>query len=204
MYYINSLDRLINQLTRLPGIGERSARRLAFYILKQPQQEATRLVDAIKTVKERVKRCSICNNFSEEDPCPICRDEKRNRSVICVVEEPQDVFLFERIREYRGLYHVLGGAISPLKGINPESLNINSLLKRVENGGIKEVILATDPDTEGEATAIYLFKLLQSLRVKVSRLAHGLPAGGDLEFADEITLTHALRGRKEMEEEWEI
>lgn len=204
MYYINSLDRLINQLTRLPGIGERSARRLAFYILKQPQQEATRLVDAIKTVKERVKRCSICNNFSEEDPCPICRDEKRNRSVICVVEEPQDVFLFERIREYRGLYHVLGGAISPLKGINPESLNINSLLKRVENGGVKEVILATDPDTEGEATAIYLFKLLQSLRVKVSRLAHGLPAGGDLEFADEITLTHALRGRKEMEEEWEI
>jgi len=204
MYYINSLDRLINQLTRLPGIGERSARRLAFYILKQPQQEAARLVDAIKTVKERVKRCSICNNFSEEDPCPICRDEKRDRSVICVVEEPQDVFLFERIREYRGLYHVLGGAISPLKGINPESLNINSLLKRVENGGVKEVILATDPDTEGEATAIYLFKLLQSLRVKVSRLAHGLPAGGDLEFADEITLTHALRGRKEMEEEWEI
>ncbi|MCD6574572.1 recombination protein RecR [Candidatus Aerophobetes bacterium] len=204
MYYINSLDRLINQLTRLPGIGERSARRLAFYILKQPQQEAARLVDAIKTVKERVKRCSICNNFSEEDPCPICRDEKRNRSVICVVEEPQDVFLFERIREYQGLYHVLGGAISPLKGINPESLNINSLLKRVENGGVKEVILATDPDTEGEATAIYLFKLLQSLRVKVSRLAHGLPAGGDLEFADEITLTHALRGRKEMEEEWEI
>jgi len=204
MYSVGSLERLINQLTRLPGIGERSARRLAFHILKQPKNETLRLIEAIRAVKDKVKRCSICNNFSEEDPCAICKDEGRDKSVICVVEEPQDVFLFEKIREYRGLYHVLGGAISPLKGVNPEDLNIESLLERVKEGKVKEIILATDPDTEGEATAIYLFKLLSPFKVKVSRLAHGLPAGGDLEFADEITLTHALRGRKDMEESWDV
>ena len=200
MYSIRSLDRLINQLTRLPGIGERTARRLAFYILRQPREESIRLADAIKTVIEKVKRCSLCNSFSESELCPICRDEKRDRKSLCVVEKPQDILLFERIRDYQGLYHVLGGAISPLKGINPEDLSIDVLVERVQNEGIGEVILATDPDTEGEATAIYIAKLLQSLNVKVTRLAHGLPAGGDLEFADEITLTHALRGRKEMEE----
>jgi len=201
MYYIRSLDRLINRLTRFPGIGERTARRLAFYILRQPQDEVRSLVDAIKAVKERVITCSICNNFSETDPCAICRDERRDKTTICVVEEPQDVLLFEKIREYKGLYHVLGGAISPLKGVNPEDIRIDALLQRVKNGNIKEIILATDPDTEGEATAIYISKLFRPLRIKVTRLAHGLPAGGDLEFADEITLTHALRGRKEMEEE---
>ncbi|MBE0479026.1 recombination protein RecR [Candidatus Aerophobetes bacterium] len=201
MYSIRSLDRLINQLTRFPGIGERTARRLAFYILRQPQEEITRLVDAIKAVKEKVKRCSVCNNFSEDEPCSICRNERRDRMSICVVEEPQDVLLFERTREHQGLYHVLGGAISPLRGVNPEHLDIDNLLQRIKNGSIKEVILATDPDTEGEATAIYLSRLFQPLNVKVTRLAHGLPAGGDLEFADEITLTHAFRGRKEMEKE---
>lgn len=200
MYSINSLDRLINQLTRFPGIGERTARRLAFYILRQPEGEVVRLVDAIKGVKEKVKRCSVCNNFSENNPCAICRDERRDKSTVCVVEEPQDVLLFERIREYQGLYHVLGGAISPLKGVNPEDLGVDSLLQRIKNGNIKEIILATNPDTEGEATAIYISRLLQSSKIKVTRLAHGLPAGGDLEFADEITLTHAFRGRKGMEE----
>lgn len=206
MYSIRSLDRLINQLTRLPGIGERTARRLAFYILKQSETEVARLVDAIKTTKEKVKRCSVCNNFCEDEPCPICRDERRDRKTICAVEEPQDVLLFERMREYYGLYHVLGGAISPLRGINPEDLDIDKFFQRVKNCGIQEVILATNPDVEGEATAIYISKLFQPLQIKVTRLAHGLPVGGDLEFADEITLTHAFRGRKEieMEEDFQI
>ena len=201
MYHVKSLDRLINCFTRLPGIGERSARRLAFYILKQPLEEALQLAESIRLLKEKVKSCSICNNLSEVDPCPICSDERRDRSVICVVEEPQDVFLFEKIREYQGLYHVLGGAISPLKGINPEDLSIESLLSRIKNGNIREIILATDPNPEGEATAIYISKLIQPFKIKVTRLAHGLPAGGDLEFADELTLTHALRGRKVIDEE---
>ena len=191
MYYVKSLNRLINQLTKLPGIGERTARRLAFYILKQPQEETIHLINALRALKQKVKKCNICNNFSEDNPCSICRDEKRDRTVICVVEEPQDVFLFERIKDYQGLYHVLGGAISPLKGINPENLSIDAFLQ----------ILATSLDTEGEATAIYISKVLQSSKFKVTRLAHGLPVGGDLEFADEITLTYALRGRKQMEEE---
>jgi len=201
MYYVKSLNRLINQLTKLPGIGERTARRLAFYILKQPQEETIHLINALRALKQKVKKCNICNNFSEDNPCSICRDEKRDRTVICVVEEPQDVFLFERIKDYQGLYHVLGGAISPLKGINPENLSIDAFLQRVKNENLREVILATSLDTEGEATAIYISKLLQSSKFKVTRLAHGLPVGGDLEFADEITLTYALRGRKKMEEE---
>ena len=201
MYYVKSLNRLINQLTKLPGIGERTARRLAFYILKQPQEETIHLINALRALKQKVKKCNICNNFSEDNPCSICRDEKRDRTVICVVEEPQDVFLFERIKDYQGLYHVLGGAISPLKGINPENLSIDAFLQRVKNENLCEVILATSLDTEGEATAIYISKLLQSSKFKVTRLAHGLPVGGDLEFADEITLTYALRGRKKMEEE---
>lgn len=200
MYSIKSLDKLISQLIRLPGIGERSARRLAFYILKQPREEVMQLADAIKMVKEKVLTCSVCHNFSEIDPCSICRDERRDKSSICVVEEPQDVALFEKIKEYRGLYHVLGGAISPLKGINPDDLAIDTLLSRVKNGNIKEIILATDPNPEGEATAIYISKLLQPLGIKVTRLAHGLPVGGDLEFADEITITHAYRGRRSVEE----
>ena len=154
--------------------------------------------DTFKMVKEKVKRCSICNNLSEVDPCSICNDEKRDRTTICVVEEPQDVLLFEKIREYHGLYHVLGGAISPLKGINPEDLTIGLLLNRLKDGNIEEVIVATDPDAEGEATAIYISRLLHPLKIKVTRLAHGLPSGGDLEFADEITLVHALRGRREI------
>lgn len=201
MYYVKSLNRLINQLTKLPGIGERTARRLAFYILKQPQEETIHLVNAIRVLKQKVKRCNICNNFSEDNPCSICRDEKRDRTVICVVEEPQDVLLFERIKDYHGLYHVLGGAISPLKGISPEDLSIDAFSQRVKNENIREVILATNLDTEGEATAIYISKLLQSSKLRVTRLAHGLPVGGDIEFADEITLTYALRGRKQMEEE---
>ncbi len=200
MYSVKALDNLINHLTKLPGIGDRSARRLAFYILKQSKKEVYELIEAIRGVKERVKRCSICNNFSEVDPCHICTDERRDKTTICVVEEPQDVLIFEKTGEYQGLYHVLGGAISPLKGINPEDLTIDALLRRVKNGNIKEIILATDPNTEGEATAIYIYKLIHPLKIKITRLAHGLPAGGDLEFADEITLIHALKGRREVGE----
>lgn len=192
------MNRLIGELSRLPGIGEKTAQRLAFYILKSPKESALSLGEAIKEVKERVRYCSICNNITEEDPCRICQDERRDRSTICVVEGPQDVFLIEKLGEFKGVYHVLGGAISPIKGINPEDIDINGLLRRVKEEKIKEVILATDPDAEGETTAIYIFKMLSSMGVRVTRLAHGLPAGGDLEFADEVTLSQALEGRKEM------
>jgi len=198
MYSVRSLDKLIGQLTRLPGIGERSARRLAFHILRQPVDEAAALANALLAVKRQVKTCPICHNFCEDTPCPVCRDARRDRTRICVVEEPQDIFLFERIGEYRGLYHVLGGSISPLRGVHPDNLTIGQLVKRVQQENIAEIILATDPDTEGEATAIFVARALRQLPVRVSRLAHGLPAGGNLEYADEVTLAHAFRGRHEV------
>ncbi len=198
MYSVKSINKLIGELSKLPGIGEKTAQRLAFYILKSPRESALSLGEAIKEVKDKVRYCSICNNITEEDPCRICRDEGRDRSTICVVEEPQDVFLIEKLGEFKGIYHVLGGAISPIKGINPEDIDIKKLLRRVREEKIKEVILATDPNAEGETTAIYIFKMLSPLKVKVTRLAHGLPAGGDLEFADEVTLSQALEGRREM------
>lgn len=198
MYSVRSLDRLIGCFTRLPGIGERTARRLAFHILRNSLEEATGLAEAILAVKEKVHTCPICHNFCEEAPCPICRDTRRDRTTICVVEEPQDVLLFEKTGEYRGLYHVLGGSISPLRGVHPDNLTIGQLIERVEQEKIAEVILATDPDTEGEATAIFVARMLRQLPVRVSRLAHGLPAGGNLEYADEVTLVHAFRGRHEV------
>lgn len=198
MYSVKSVNRLIGELGKLPGIGEKTAQRLCYYILRMPKESAANLGEAIKEVKERVKYCSVCNNITEQDPCQICRDETRDKSIVCVVEEPQDVFLIERLGEFKGLYHVLGGAISPIKGVNPEDIDVEGLLRRVKEQKMKEVILATDPNVEGETTAIYIFQMLSSLPVQVTRLAHGLPAGGDLEFADEITLSQAFQGRREM------
>lgn len=192
------MDKLIGELNKLPGIGEKTAERLSFFILKNSRENVERLADSLREVKEKVRFCSVCGNITEDDPCRICMDETRDRATICVVEHPQDLFLLERVRQYRGLYHVLGGAISPLKGVGPEDINIGSLLKRVKQGKVTEIILATDPNTEGEATGIYISKLISPHKVKVTRLAYGLPVGGDLEFADEVTLGEALKGRRDI------
>jgi len=192
------LTRLIEQLQRLPGIGKKSAQRLAFYILKNPREDAERLCDAVRDVKDRVTYCSVCNNITEADPCEICTGEERDRRLICVVEEPQNVMAIEKTRDFTGLYHVLMGAISPLQGIGPDDLRIKGLLARVSNGGIDEVILATNPNVEGEATAIYLARLLKPLGVRVTRIAMGVPVGSDLEYTDEVTMHKAMEGRREV------
>jgi recombination protein RecR len=191
------LTKLIEELQHLPGIGPKGAQRLAFHILKTPREETERLVDAVRDVKERVTYCSVCNNITDDDPCAFCRSEERDRRVICVVEEPQNVAAVEKTREFRGVYHVLMGALSPLQGIGPDDLKIGTLLERVANG-VQEVILATNPNVEGEATAIYLARLLKPLGVKVTRIAMGLPVGSDLEYADEVTINKALEGRREL------
>lgn len=191
------LVRLIEELQRLPGIGPKGAQRLAFYILRTPREQADRLADAVRDVKERVTYCSICNNITDTDPCVFCSTESRDRHVICVVEEPQNVTAIEKTREFKGLYHVLMGAISPLQGIGPDDLKIKGLLTRVTNG-VNEIILATNPTVEGEATAIYLARLLKPLGVKVTRIATGVPVGSDLEYADEVTVHKALEGRREV------
>ncbi len=193
------LARLIEELYKLPGIGPKSAQRLAYYILRQPAAEARALAAAILEVKEKISFCSVCQNVTDVDPCRLCTDERRDRSAICVVEEPQDVMVVERSGSYKGLYHVLHGAISPMDGIGPEDLKIKALVDRIGAGGVAEVILATNPNLEGEATAMYLARLLRPLGVKVTRLARGLPVGGDLEYADEVTLARALEGRQEMQ-----
>jgi len=191
------LVRLIEQLQRLPGIGPKGAQRLAFHILKNTREEAERLVDAVRDVKERVTYCSICNNITDVDPCAFCSNADRDRQVICVVEEPQNVGAIEKTREFKGLYHVLMGALSPLQGIGPDDLKIKELLARVNNG-VNEVILATNPNVEGEATAIYLARLLKPLGVRVTRIAMGVPVGSDLEYADEVTMHKAMEGRREV------
>jgi recombination protein RecR len=191
------LIRLIEELGRLPGIGPKSAQRLAFHILRTPREDTDRLVDAVRDVKERVTYCSVCNNITDVDPCPFCSSGSRDASIICVVEEPQNVAAVERTREFKGVYHVLMGALSPLQGVGPDDLKIKSLLTRVTNG-VHEVILATNPTVEGEATAIYLARLLKPLGVKVTRIAMGLPVGSDLEYADEVTMHKALEGRREV------
>jgi recombination protein RecR len=191
------LIRLIDELQRLPGIGPKGAQRLAFHILKTPREHADRLADAVREVKERVTYCSICNNITESDPCDFCRSDSRDRHVICVVEEPQNVAGVEKTREFKGLYHVLMGALSPLQGIGPDDLKIKGLLGRITDG-VSEVILATNPNVEGEATAIYLARLLKPLGVKVTRIAMGVPVGSDLEYADEITMHKAMEGRREV------
>ncbi|HEV2986184.1 MAG TPA: recombination mediator RecR [Vicinamibacterales bacterium] len=191
------LVRLIEELQRLPGIGPKGAQRLAFHILKTPREQADRLADALREVKERVTYCSICNNITDDDPCAFCCSEARDRRVICVVEEPQNVAAIERTREFKGRYHVLMGALSPLQGIGPDDLKIKGLLSRVSDG-VSEIILATNPNVEGEATAIYLARLLKPLGVKVTRIAMGVPVGSDLEYADEVTMHKALEGRREV------
>jgi recombination protein RecR len=192
-----SVDNLVAQLTRLPGIGSRTAQRLAFHVLSVPKDEALALATAIAEVKERVRFCRECGNLTEEELCGICIDPRRDRTVVCVVEQPVDVISLERTHEYRGLYHVLGGSLSPLDGVEPEHLRIDELLQRVAQGEIREVVLATNPNMTGEATAAYLADRLRD-RATVTRLASGLPVGGDLEYADEVTLGRALAGRREI------
>ena len=191
------LIRLVEELQRLPGIGPKGAQRLAFHILKTPREDADRLAAAVRDVKERVTYCSICNNITDSDPCAYCISGTRDPKVICVVEEPQNVAAIEKTREFKGTYHVLMGALSPLQGIGPDDLKIQGLLSRV-NGGVTEIILATNPNVEGEATAIYLARLLKPLGVKVTRIAMGVPVGSDLEYADEVTMHKALEGRREV------
>jgi recombination protein RecR len=191
------LIRLIEELQRLPGIGPKGAQRLAFHILKTPREQTERLVDALRDVKERVTYCSVCNNITDVDPCAFCSNGARDPRTICVVEEPQNVSAIEKTREFKGMYHVLMGAISPLQGIGPDDLKIKGLLGRVHEG-VEEVILATNPNVEGEATAIYLARLLKPLGVKVTRIATGVPVGSDLDYADEITMLRSFEGRREV------
>ena len=200
-----AVQKLIDEFSKLPGIGKKTAQRMAFYVLKSKKEVAEALAQALLEVKEKVHYCSVCFNITEEDPCSICKDEKRERSIICVVEEANDVVALENTNQYKGLFHVLGGVLSPLDGIGPDDLKIKELLLRLKGPKdpasrekqVKEVILATNPNTEGEATAIYLAKLIKPLGIKVTRIARGLPAGGDLEYADQITLANALEGRME-------
>ena len=197
-YYPPSVGRLVEALQRLPGIGPKTAQRLTFHLLKQPEGAVRELAEALVDLKTRVVHCSRCFNVTDEDPCRICANPARDPAVVCVVEEPNDLLAMERTGEYRGRYHVLLGALSPLDGVGPDELKVRELLLRIETDDVREVILATNPNVEGDATAIYLAKLLRPLEVRVTRIARGLPVGGDLEYADEVTLARALEGRTEM------
>jgi len=197
--YEGAIQDLIDELGRLPGIGPKSAQRIAFHIIQSERVDISRLADVLRTVKEKVKFCTECGNISEEELCRICRDPRRDPTLICVVEESKDVIAIEKTREFRGKYHVLGGAISPIDGIGPENLRIRELMVRLVATEIQEIIIATDPNLEGEATATYLSRMLKPLGMKVSRLASGLPVGGDLEYADEVTLGRAFEGRRTVE-----
>ncbi len=197
--YEGVVQDLIDELGRLPGIGPKSAQRIAFHLLAADPEDVTRLVEALTEVKDKVRFCELCGNVAEAERCRICIDERRDRSLICVVEEPKDVVAIERTREFRGLYHVLGGAISPIDGIGPADLRIRELMSRLADGTVTEVIIATDPNLEGEATATYLARMLGTLEIRMSRLASGLPVGGDLEYADEVTLGRAFEGRRLIE-----
>ena len=196
--YPRSLNKLINEFSKLPGIGGKTAQRLAFHILSMDDKEAMDLADAIRTAKESMTYCSVCGNLTDTDPCAICSDESRDKSVICIVESPKDVVAMEKIREYRGYYHVLHGAISPMDGIGPDDINLKSLIMRLQDEAVKEIIIATNPNIEGEATAMYIARLIKPSGIKVSRIAHGIPVGGDLEYADEVTLLKAVEGRREL------
>ena len=196
--YPKPLAKLINELSKLPGIGTKSAQRLAFHILALEDREAEQLAEAIITAKREMKYCSVCGNLTDEDPCAICSDSSRREDVICVVESPRDVMAMERIKEFNGLYHVLHGVISPMEGIGPEDINLKSLIQRLQANDIKELIIATNPNIEGEATAMYIARLIKPAGIKVTRIAHGIPVGGDLEYADEVTLLKSLEGRREL------
>ena len=197
-YSVAPLSKLIEQFERLPGIGHKTAQRLAFHILGLPEGQAEAFADAILDARKKIHTCACCQNLTDGELCPVCSNPTRDRSVVCVVEDPQDVMAFERTREYNGLYHVLHGAISPLDGVGPEQLRIKELMARLGDGVIQEVIMATNPTVEGEATASYISRLLKPMGVKVTRLAYGIPVGGDLEYADEVTLSRALEGRSEI------
>jgi recombination protein RecR len=198
MDFAEPLSRLIQEVRRMPGIGQKSAQRIAFHLLRASREDAERLAKAIMDVKDKLSLCRICNNISDGELCPYCRDDARDHGVICVVEEPPNILPIETTRQYEGVYHVLHGAISPLRGVGPEQLRIKSLLTRLQQGGVNEVILATNPTVEGEATAVYLSRLLKPLGVKVTRIAMGLPVGSDLEFADEVTMSKSMENRREM------
>ena len=198
MQQIAPLAKLVEQFRRLPGIGPKSATRLAYHVLAMDKQQSRDLAEAIIDAKEKIGYCSSCYNLTDRDPCRICQSDERDATIICVVEEPQDVAAMERTREFRGRYHVLHGSLSPLDGIGPDELRLKELLARMRDGAVQEVIMATNPDVEGEATAMYIARLLKPLGVKVTRIGHGLPVGGDLEYADEVTLSKALENRREM------
>jgi recombination protein RecR len=197
-YYAKPLTRLIAELSKLPGIGYKSAQRLAFHILSLSEAEASALAESIVQAKENMKYCSVCGNLTDVDPCSVCSDSARDPAMICVVESPRDVSAMERVKEYRGQYHVLNGAISPMDGIGPEEINLKSLILRLQQSDVREVILATNPNIEGEATAMYIARLIKPSGIKVTRIAHGIPVGGDLEYADEVTLSMAMEGRREL------
>ena len=196
--FAEPLARLINEFKHLPGIGQKSAQRIAFHVLRAKREDVERLSQAILDVKDKLTLCSVCNNISESEQCIFCRDSSRDQSIVCVVEEPHNILGIETTRQFNGLYHVLHGSLSPLRAIGPEQLKIKSLLERIGNGNIREVILATNPTVEGEATAVYLSKLLKPLGIKVTRIGMGVPVGSDLEFADEVTMWKALEGRREL------
>lgn len=193
-----SVARLIDELKRLPGIGQKTAQRLAFFLLRSDRHQALALAEAIREAKERVKECSICNNITDVDPCFFCSSPTRNRSLICVVEEATNIQAVEKTRQFSGLYHVLGGALSPLQGISPDQLKIKSLIERLKGGTVEEIIVATNPTAEGEATSVYLSKLIKPLGVRVTRIAMGIPVGSDLEYADEVTMLKAMEGRRDL------
>jgi recombination protein RecR len=197
-YYGGPIQKLIQQFSRLPGIGGKSAQRLAFYIIRQPKERAETLAAAITNAKNNVRYCSVCCNLTDTDPCAVCGNIKRNMKEIMVVEDPRDMAAYERTKEYHGLYHVLHGAISPMHGVGPNDLTIAALLRRVQADPPDEIIVATNPNVEGEATALYISKLLKPLNIKVTRIAHGVPVGGDIEYVDEVTLSRALEGRREI------
>ena len=196
--YAKPLNKLINELSKLPGIGGKTAQRLAFHILSMDDKDAFALADAVRNAKTAMTYCSVCGNLTDQDPCAICSDDTRDKSTICVVENPRDVAAMEKIREYRGYYHVLHGAISPMDGIGPDDINLKSLIPRLHDEAVKELIIATNPNIEGEATAMYIARLIKPSGIKVSRIAHGIPVGGDLEYADGVTLLKAMEGRRQL------
>jgi recombination protein RecR len=193
-----SIERMIEIIKRMPGVGPKMAERLSYHILKMPENEVSRLLDSILRARQVMKTCSNCYNLSEHDPCPVCSDSTRDRNIVCVVETPQDLIAVSKVKDYKGLYFVLGGALSPLDAIGPDDIRIDNLIKRLKSDNISEVIIATDTDSKGEMTAVYLAELIKKLDIKVTRLGYGLPVGGDIEYADEVTISRAIAGRKEM------